>query len=68
MTWAVCASSCDYSSNKVAIAASTSLNGDTLAIAAGPHPDHDFVLLCLSAINRAGETISTPEGTWDNGD
>ena len=68
MTRAVCASSCNYSSIRVTIAALTSLNGDTLGIAAGTHPDHDFVLLCLSAVNRAGETISTPEGTWDNGD
>jgi hypothetical protein len=34
-TWTVCASGCDYASIKAAIAASTTLDGDTLAIAAG---------------------------------
>jgi hypothetical protein len=34
-TWTVCASGCDYMSIKAAIAAPTTLDGDTLAIAAG---------------------------------
>jgi hypothetical protein len=38
-TWTVCASGCDYSSIKAAIAAPTILNGDTLALAAGPHTE-----------------------------
>jgi hypothetical protein len=36
-TWTVCASGCDYSSIKAAIAVSTTLDGDTLAIAAGTY-------------------------------
>jgi hypothetical protein len=38
-TWTVCASGCDYSSIKAAIAASTTHNGDTLAIAAGTYTE-----------------------------
>jgi hypothetical protein len=38
-TWTVCASGCNYSSIKAAIAASTTLNGDTLAIAAGTYTE-----------------------------
>ena len=37
--WTVCASGCDYSSIKAAIAASTTLDGDTLAIAAGTYTE-----------------------------
>jgi hypothetical protein len=36
-TWTVCASGCDYTSLKSAIAAPTTLDGDTLAIAAGTY-------------------------------
>jgi hypothetical protein len=38
-TWTVCASGCDYSSIQAAIAASTTLDGDTLAIAAGTYTE-----------------------------
>jgi hypothetical protein len=38
-TWTVCASGCDYSSIKAAIAAPTTLDGDTLAIAAGTYTE-----------------------------
>jgi hypothetical protein len=38
-TWTVCASGCDYPSIKAAIAAPTTLNGDTLAIAAGTYTE-----------------------------
>jgi len=38
-TWTVCASGCDYSRIKAAIAASTTLDGDTLAIAAGTYTE-----------------------------
>jgi hypothetical protein len=38
-TWTVCASGCDYASIKAAIAAPTTLDGDTLAIAAGTHTE-----------------------------
>jgi hypothetical protein len=34
-TWTVCASGCDYASIKAAIAAPTTVDGDTLAIGAG---------------------------------
>jgi hypothetical protein len=36
-TWTVCASGCDYSNIKAAIAASTTLDGDMLAIGAGTY-------------------------------
>jgi hypothetical protein len=38
-TWTVCASGCDYNNIKAAIAASTTLDGDTLAIAAGTYTE-----------------------------
>jgi hypothetical protein len=38
-TWTVCASGCTYTSIKAAIAAPTTLNGDTLAIAAGTYTE-----------------------------
>jgi hypothetical protein len=38
-TWTVCASGCNYTSIKAAIAASTTRNGDTLAIAAGTYTE-----------------------------
>jgi predicted outer membrane repeat protein len=38
-TWTVCASGCDYTSLKSAIAAPTTLDGDTLAIAAGTYTE-----------------------------
>jgi pectin methylesterase-like acyl-CoA thioesterase len=37
--WTVCASGCDYSSIQAAIAASTTHNGDTLAIGAGTYTE-----------------------------
>jgi hypothetical protein len=38
-TWMVCASGCDYTRIKAAIAAPTALDGDTLAIAAGTYTE-----------------------------
>jgi hypothetical protein len=38
-TWTVCASGCDYTSIKAAIAARTTRNGDTLAIGAGTYTE-----------------------------
>jgi len=38
-TWTVCASGCDYPSIKAAIAAPTTVDGDTLAIAAGTYTE-----------------------------
>src|SRR5262245_6850174 len=37
--WTVCASGCDYASIKAAIAAPTTVDGDTLAIAAGTYTE-----------------------------
>jgi hypothetical protein len=37
MTWTVCANGCNYTSIKAAIAAPATINGDTLAIAAGTY-------------------------------
>jgi hypothetical protein len=38
-TWTVCASGCDYTSIKAAIAAPMTLEGDTLAITAGTYTE-----------------------------
>jgi pectin methylesterase-like acyl-CoA thioesterase len=38
-TWTVCASGCNYTSIKAAIAAATTRNGDTVAIAAGTYTE-----------------------------
>jgi hypothetical protein len=38
-TWTVCASGCHYASIKAAIAAPTTVDGDTLAIAAGTYTE-----------------------------
>jgi hypothetical protein len=43
-TWTVCASGCDYSRIKAAIAAPTTLDGDTLAIAAGVYTEPGIVV------------------------
>jgi hypothetical protein len=42
--WTVCASGCDYTSIKAAIAAPTTLNGDTLTIAAGTYTEAGLVV------------------------
>jgi homoserine acetyltransferase len=43
-TWTVCASGCDYTRIKSAIAASTTLDGDTLTIAAGTYTEPGIVV------------------------
>jgi hypothetical protein len=43
-TWTVCASGCDYASIKAAIAAPTTVDGDTLAIAAGVYTEPGIVV------------------------
>jgi hypothetical protein len=43
-TWTVCASGCDYRSIKAAIAAPTTLDGDTLAIAAGIYTEPSIIV------------------------
>jgi hypothetical protein len=43
-TWTVCASGCDYTSLKAAIAAPTTVDGDTLAIGAGVYTEPGIVV------------------------
>jgi len=43
-TWTVCASGCDYSTIKAAIAAPTTRDGDTLAIGAGTYTEPGIVV------------------------
>jgi hypothetical protein len=43
-TWTVCASGCDYTRIKAAIAAPTTVDGDTLAIAAGTYTEPGTVV------------------------
>src|SRR5882724_8997261 len=55
-TWTVCASGCDYSSIKAAIAAPTTVDGDTLAIAAGTYTEPGITVtksLTLQGEDRA---------------
>jgi Right handed beta helix region len=57
-TWTVCASGCDYSSIKAAIAAPTTLDGDTLAIAAGTYTEAG-ILVSKSLILQGAGAAST---------
>ena len=55
-TWTVCASGCDYPSIKAAIAAPTTVDGDTLAIAAGTYTEPGITVtksLTLQGEDRA---------------
>ena len=56
-TWTVCASGCDYPSIKAAIAASTTLNGDTLAIAAGTYTEAGITV--NKSLTLQGEDAAT---------
>jgi hypothetical protein len=56
-TWTVCASGCDYSSIKAAIAAPTTLDGDTRAIAAGTYTEPGIVV--NKSLTRQGEAADT---------
>jgi predicted outer membrane repeat protein len=56
-TWTVCASGCDYSSIKAAIAAPTTLDGDTLAIAAGTYTEPG--ILVNKSLTLQGKSAAT---------
>jgi hypothetical protein len=56
-TWTVCASGCDYTSIKAAIAAPTTLEGDTLAIAAGTYTEAG--ILVDKSVTLQGEDAAT---------
>jgi hypothetical protein len=56
-TWTVCASGCDYTSIKAAIAAPTTVNGDTLAIAAGTYTEAGIIV--DKSLTLQGEKAST---------
>jgi hypothetical protein len=56
-TWTVCASGCDYSSIKAAIAAPTTLDGDTLAIAAGTYSEAGIAV--NKSLTLQGEDVAT---------
>jgi hypothetical protein len=58
-TWTVCASSCNYTSIKAAIAASTARNGDTLAIDAGNYTEAGIGVNKSLTLQGAG-AASTP--------
>lgn len=55
-TWTVCASGCDYTSIKAAIAAPTTCNGDTLAIAAGEYTEAGITVNKSLTLQGAGTT------------
>jgi hypothetical protein len=52
-TWTVCASGCDYSSIRTAIAAPTTLDGDTLAIGAGTYTEAGIMVNKSLAVQGA---------------
>src|SRR5262245_23663924 len=56
-TWTVCASGCDYPRIKAAIAAPTTLDGDTLAIAAGVYTEPG--ILVDKSLTLQGEAAAT---------
>ena len=56
-TWTVCASGCDYRSIKAAIAASTTLDGDALAIAAGTYTEAGITV--HKSLTLQGEAVAT---------
>ena len=56
-TWTVCASGCDYTSIKAAIAAPTTVDGDTLAIAAGTYTEPGIVV--DKSLTLQGEAAAT---------
>ena len=66
-TWTVCASGCDYASIKMATAASTTVDGDTLAIGAGTYTEAGIVVeknLTLHG-ERAATSIVQADTTRD---
>ena len=56
-TWTVCASGCDYTSIKAAIAAPMTLEGDTLAITAGTYTEPG--ILVDKSLTLQGEDAAT---------
>jgi hypothetical protein len=56
-TWTVCASGCDYTSIKAAIAASTTVDGDTLAVAAGVYTEPGITV--NKSLTLLGEEAAT---------
>ncbi|MDQ3830406.1 MAG: hypothetical protein M3361_14125 [Candidatus Tectomicrobia bacterium] len=56
-TWTVCASGCDYSSIKSAIAAPTTLDSDTLAVAAGTYTEAGITV--NKSLTLQGERAAT---------
>jgi pectin methylesterase-like acyl-CoA thioesterase len=61
-TWTVCASGCNYTSIKRAIAASTTHNGDTLAIAAGAYTEPGIVV--NKNLTLQGEDAANPRQNY----
>jgi hypothetical protein len=53
-TWTMCARGCDYSSIKAAIAAPTTLDGDTLAIGAGTYTEAGILVTKSLTLQGAG--------------
>jgi hypothetical protein len=56
-TWTVCASGCDYTSIKAAIDAPTTLDGDTLAVAAGTYTEPGIAV--DKSLTLQGEAAAT---------
>jgi pectin methylesterase-like acyl-CoA thioesterase len=56
-TWTVCANGCDYTSIKAAIAAPPTLDGDTLAIAAGIYTEAGITV--TKSLTLQGEGAAT---------
>ena len=66
-TWTVCASGCDYSRIKAAIAAPTTRDGDTLALAAGTYTEPEIVVNKSLTLQGEGATTTVVQAKATGG-
>jgi hypothetical protein len=66
-TWTVCASGCDYTSIKAAIAAPTTVDGDTVAIAAGVYTEPGITVNKSLTLKGAGVSSTIVQGAASRG-
>jgi hypothetical protein len=66
-TWTVCASGCDYTRIKSAIAASTTLDGDTLAIGAGIYTEAGILVNKSLTLQGAGAATTIVQAASTKG-
>jgi hypothetical protein len=66
-TWTVCASGCNYTSIKAAIAAPTTVDGDTLAIAAGTYTEAGITVNKSLTLQGEGAATTIVQGAASRG-